>query len=85
MPTYDYHCETNGRTLEVNHRMSEALHTWGELCAKAGIEPGDTPLDAQVSRMATGGNFIGASAGTGSGSAMPPMGGCGGGRCGCAK
>jgi hypothetical protein len=83
MPTYDYHCETNGRTLEVSHRMSETLHTWGELCTKAGVEPGDTPLDTPVSRMATGGSFIGSGSGGSSMPSMPSGGGCGGGMCGC--
>jgi hypothetical protein len=58
MPTYDYCCDTNGRVLEVNHRMSESLATWGELCARAGIDRGDTPIDAPVHRLATGGNII---------------------------
>lgn len=58
MPTYDYRCETNGRVLEVSHRMSESLSTWGELCERAGIEPADTPVDAPVHRLATGGNVI---------------------------
>ena len=43
MPTYDYRCDANGRTLEVSHRMSESLSTWGELCERAGIRPGRDP------------------------------------------
>lgn len=58
MPTYDYRCDTNDRVLEVSHRMSESLGTWGELCERAGVEPGETPLDAPVHRLATGGNII---------------------------
>lgn len=58
MPTYDYRCEANDRVIEVSHRMSENLTNWGELCAHAGIEPGDTPLDMPVERLATGGNVI---------------------------
>ena len=84
MPTYDYRCDTNGQVLEVSHRMSEKLVTWGELCERAGVEPGDTPADAPVHRLATGGNII-ASGSRGSGTApMPPCasGGCGGGFCG---
>ncbi|MBU0499253.1 MAG: zinc ribbon domain-containing protein [Gammaproteobacteria bacterium] len=83
MPTYDYRCEANGRVLEVNHRMSEEVRTWGELCEMAGVAPGDTPTDAPVTRMATGGNLI-----TGSSKgvipSMPPCagGGCSGGMCG---
>ena len=82
MPTYDYRCPANGRVVEVKHRMSEMVHTWGELCQMAGIEPGDTPADAAVERMATGGNII-SSGGRGSGPAPTcPSGGCGGGMCG---
>jgi hypothetical protein len=44
--------------VEVSHRMSDRLATWGELCDKAGIEAGDTPREAPVTRMATGGNPI---------------------------
>jgi hypothetical protein len=82
MPTYDYRCESNGRMVEVNHRMNEKMHNWGELCEKAGIEPGDTPANSPVTRMATGGNIIGAS--NSSAPPMPPCatGGCGGGMCG---
>jgi hypothetical protein len=58
MPTYDYACAANGRVVEVSHRMSEDLITWGELCAKAGIERGNTPADAPVKRLATGGNIV---------------------------
>lgn len=78
MPTYDYRCDVNGRVLEVNHRMSESLSTWGELCERAGIAPDGTALDAPVHRMATGGNLI-SSANLGSGSAPAPA--CGTGAC----
>jgi hypothetical protein len=76
MPTYDYHCDANGRTVEVNHRMSESLATWGELCDRVGIEAGDTPPDAPIHRLATGGNII-ASNNLGSGAAPA----CGTGGC----
>ncbi len=87
MPTYDYRCETNDRVIEVSHRMSENLSNWGELCACAGIETGDTPSESPVHRLATGGNIIhslgsGSSCSTGScatGSSSPC---CGGGFCG---
>lgn len=62
MPTYDYRCDANGRVVEVNHPMRETLSTWGELCERAGIEPGDTPPEAPVRRLATGGNVVGAQA-----------------------
>jgi hypothetical protein len=76
MPTYDYRCDANGEVLEVTHRMSENLATWGDLCERAGIEPGDTPLDSPVHRLATGGNVI-SSTSLGSGSAPA----CGSGQC----
>ena len=44
MPTYDYRCESNSRVVEVMHRMNEQMRTWGELCEKAGVAPGDTPV-----------------------------------------
>jgi hypothetical protein len=83
MPTYDYRCPANGQVVEVIHKMSERLSSWAELCERAGIEPGDTPADAPVEKLATGGNIIHS---TGSGAApMPscPTGGCcSGGMCG---
>lgn len=51
MPRYEYRCEANGRTLEVEHRMDERLATWRELCQAAGIDPGDTPGDASVDKL----------------------------------
>lgn len=77
MPTYDYRCESNGRVVEVNHRMSETLSTWGELCEKAGIEPGDTATDSPVARLANGGNLV-TSSSIGSG---PDLGSCSTGSC----
>lgn len=50
MPTYDYRCPANGRVLEVFHGMSERVASWGELCALAGIEPGETDPQAPVER-----------------------------------
>ncbi|SDX83958.1 hypothetical protein SAMN05421644_11543 [Allochromatium warmingii] len=85
MPTYDYRCDTNDRVIEVSHRMSETLSNWGELCARAGIDCGDTPADAPVHRLATGGTVI-TSASLGSGCAPAPAcptgSCCGGGMCG---
>lgn len=81
MPTYDYRCTATGRVVEVQHRMSEQAVTWGELCALAGIEPGDTPSESPVTRLATGGNVV-TNAKLGSGT-QPPCGGggCAGGMC----
>jgi hypothetical protein len=83
MPTYDYRCEINDRVVEVSHRMRDTLTTWGELCACAGLEPGDTSVDAPVHRLATGGNVI-SSHHLGSGNAPSCATGscCAGGMCG---
>ncbi len=61
MPTYDYRCETNGQVVEVKHGMGELLKTWGELCERVGMEPGDTPGETPVNRLITGGQFISSS------------------------
>lgn len=58
MPTYDYYCSTNDRTLEIRHGMDETITSWGELCTRAQIEPGETPSDSPVQRLITGGHFI---------------------------
>ena len=58
MPTYDYHCTTNNAVVEVHHGMSERLETWGDLCEKAGIEPGHTPLESPVQKLITGGQVV---------------------------
>jgi hypothetical protein len=58
MPTYDYRCEANGLTVEVKHRISEEVYTWGELCSLAGIDTGDTAANAPVRRLATGGQVV---------------------------
>ncbi|WP_455212275.1 hypothetical protein [Kaarinaea lacus] len=83
MPTYDYRCEANGLTVEVNHRMSMEVHTWGQLCELAGIDAGDTQADAPVRRLATGGQVVKSSS-LGDTSAPACSSGpcCGGGMCG---
>lgn len=58
MPTYDYRCDANETIVEVKHKISESVRTWGELCALANVEPGDTPLDAPVKKLATGGQVV---------------------------
>ncbi|MDH5300193.1 MAG: zinc ribbon domain-containing protein [Gammaproteobacteria bacterium] len=81
MPTYDYKCEASGQVVEVKHRMSETVETWGQLCELAGISPGETPLTAPVKRLPTGGNIVK----SGGGESVPPCqigGGCPGGGCG---
>ena len=83
MPTYDYICDANNQVVEVKHRMSENLGTWGELCQAAGIEVGNTPLDSPVKRLANGGQVV-RSGSLGKDSAPPCSSGpcCGGGMCG---
>ena len=51
MPRYDYECEKNGWTVEVRHGIHEKLTTWGEVCERAEIDPGDTPLNTPVERL----------------------------------
>ncbi len=62
MPKYDYHCEANQQTVEVNHSMNTRVHTWGELCALSGAEPGDTAADAPVHKLLSG-SFVSTGAG----------------------
>lgn len=83
MPTYDYRCAANDRVVEVKHRMSETVASWGELCALAGIETGSTSPDTPVERLATGGQVVRSSSLRES--AAPPCASgpcCGGGMCG---
>ncbi|MFI4893090.1 MAG: zinc ribbon domain-containing protein [Phycisphaerales bacterium JB058] len=51
MPTYDYRCPANGRTVEVRHSMRESVSSWGDLCRLAGIDPGATPPRSPVERV----------------------------------
>lgn len=84
MPTYDYRCPANDRVVEVSHRMSENMATWGEICERLGMDAGDTPSDSPVVRLATGGNIVSSSS-SGGGMEMPACntgGCCGGGMCG---
>jgi hypothetical protein len=82
MPTYDYLCPQNDRTVEVRHRMSETVRTWGELCTLAGIDVGSTPANAPVEKLATGGQVV--KSGVLKDSVPPCSSGpcCGGGGCG---
>jgi predicted nucleic acid-binding Zn ribbon protein len=58
MPTYDYICEANGRVVEVSHKMSERVASWGELCERAGLAPGKTAPSAPVTKLISGGAVI---------------------------
>ena len=51
MPTYEYFCEANGQTIEVSHRMSERLTSWGELCQRSGTDPGRTAGPTPIRRL----------------------------------
>ena len=83
MPTYEYYCSDNDQTVEVLHKMSEKLATWGELCERAGTDLGDTPSETPIQRMISGGQLMLRKSGGGSAPAAPskPSGGhvCGGG------
>ena len=83
MPSYDYRCPANGQVIEVKHRMTERVQDWGELCALAGIAMGDTPADAPVEKLITGGQVVRSSS-LGDAAAPPCSSGpcCGGGMCG---
>ena len=82
MPKYDYYCEANQQTVEVNHPMSTSVQTWAELCTLSGAEPGDTEADAPVHKLLSG-SFVA----TGSSGAPEPAHSCqtpaccGGGAC----
>ena len=51
MPTYDYFCEANGRTIETVHSVRVTLKTWGEICYAAQIPLGDTDPQAPVQKL----------------------------------
>ena len=51
MSFLDYYCPANKQTVEVRHKISKKLKTWGEVCKTAKIDPGDTPQDSPVERL----------------------------------
>jgi hypothetical protein len=53
MPVYEYHCDANGKTIEVAHSMNANLSIWGEVCFVAQIPLGDTDPAAPVRRVMT--------------------------------
>ena len=53
MPLYEYHCDANGRTVEVFHPMDAMLTIWGEVCYVAQLPLGDTDPTAPVRRVIT--------------------------------
>ena len=58
MPTYEYYCPANHKTLEVMHGMSRIVSTWGELCELAENSTGKTPADAPVEKLLSTGMVI---------------------------
>ena len=58
MPTYEYYCPENEQTVEVMHKMSEKLATWGELCERSGTPQGETPSSTPIKRMISGGHLM---------------------------
>jgi len=78
MPYYEYHCASNGQTVEVRLGMGEHVETWGALTERAGLDRGDTPADTPVERLLSAPAPM-----TGESSAGPAFGGCGSG-CACA-
>jgi hypothetical protein len=83
MPTYDYRCEQDQQIYEVKHGMSLRLETWGELCATAGLNPGDIALDSKVTRLISGGGVVKSSSLKNPGApACMSAGGCSGAGCG---
>lgn len=63
MPSYDYYCPANGQTLEVQHRMSEKLTSWGQLADLAGVPLGEVAAEAPVERrIRASGAVVGAGA-----------------------
>jgi hypothetical protein len=80
VPKYDYHCPSNGMTLEASHPMRESVETWGQLCSLMGADPGNTPADAPVERAIHGVMAITSSRG---GPGPAPSGGSCGAGCAC--
>jgi hypothetical protein len=85
MPTYDYFCEANRKTVEVHHPIGQDVQTWGELCALAKIDAGKTPRSTKVSKLFNGGYPVGGASTDACATEaceMPPSMCCGGGACG---
>lgn len=81
MPTYEYQCESNGRVVEVSHKMAEKIRTWGELCKRAEINPGKTDLKAPVTKLMSAG-FVNTGSSSGLNESACDMPDCGSGMCG---
>ena len=84
MPTYDYYCPGNGKTIEVFHGISRKLETWGELCELAGEDVGETSSDSPLKRLLGTGTLIDSRGGKEHGPGPAAGGGCSRpGGCGC--
>jgi len=57
MPMYSYYCDANGTCLEVIHDIGDTVDEWGQLCDRAGIDPGETPTSSPVRRMVSSPNL----------------------------
>ncbi|MEO0475230.1 MAG: zinc ribbon domain-containing protein [Planctomycetota bacterium] len=58
MPTYEYYCAANQKTLEVMHSMSREVTTWGELCELAEAKPGKTAANEPVEKLVGAGMVL---------------------------
>ena len=83
MPTYEYYCPENGRTVEAMHGMTTTLETWGEVCERAEVEPGPTPADTPVEKLLGAGMVVARREVPDPGACTGPTpgGGCCGGMC----
>ena len=79
MPTYEYYCPTNNKTIEVLHGMNDSIATWGALCHVAGIKQGETSANSLVERKLSAVSLLPKKGEDGQGGG----GGCCGGGCGC--
>ena len=75
MPTYDYFCPGNGKTLEVFHGIFRKLETWGELCEMAGEGLGETAAETPIERLLGTGTLIDSSSSRKPPDPGPPSGG----------
>jgi predicted nucleic acid-binding Zn ribbon protein len=82
MPTYEYFCEANGQTVEVRHRISERLATWGELCQRNGTGTGKTRAEAPLQRLISASAVLSAKVGSSQAEACEAGPACCGGGCG---
>ncbi|MGB1125483.1 MAG: zinc ribbon domain-containing protein [Phycisphaeraceae bacterium] len=81
MPTYEYYCPANQKTLEVMHSMSRSVSTWGELCELADAKPGKTAPNEPVEKLLSAGMVISSDKNMPDFDCGNPGGCCGGGAC----